>query len=94
MNIFHHSLNTVLKKETFRPETGKIIFFLLMWGKPFLHHCVIDEVLKTPIGKDWSQKVFDFDHIGKILDLFWDGKFFFFVHCKLGFNKFLFASSL
>ena len=26
------------KKETFRPETGKIIFFLSMWTKSFLHH--------------------------------------------------------
>ena len=32
---------------------------------------------KTPIGIDWSKKVLDFYHFGKILDLFRGGNLFF-----------------
>ena len=41
-------------------------------------------VLQTMIGIDWYQNILDFDHIGKILDLFRGGKFLCFEHCRCG----------
>ena len=59
------------QKETFRPETGKIIFFPIEVGQFFF------EPLETPLVIHWYQKNLDYYHLGEILALFRDGKFLF-----------------
>ena len=60
------------KKETFRPRNRQNIFFLLMWSKSFLHHCI---------------KLLTFYHLRDFLDLFWGRKFLFLTTVLLGLCK-------
>ena len=69
-SLFHTTFVAILQcsqKVSFRPETGKIFFSY--WCR--------SNLLKTPSGIDWSQKVLDFYHFGEILDLFRGGNLLF-----------------